>query len=134
MNKPLPYLKTRVVILVLLVPYAVHLAHNNDRMFAALAAVSFVILLWGLLAERKAARYQFLLESLSEGARTTLGLIRVSSGKLKQGTLYPTLQSMEREGLVVSYEGPPVTQRGNRPRRYYLVTRKGNAWLERNGK
>jgi PadR family transcriptional regulator PadR len=44
---------------------------------------------------------------------------------LHQGTLYPTLRSMEKEGLVKSYEGPPIPERGGRPRVFYRITALG---------
>lgn len=40
---------------------------------------------------------------------------------LTQSSLYPELRSMEREGLLVSWEGDPLPERGNRPRRYYRL-------------
>jgi PadR family transcriptional regulator, regulatory protein PadR len=37
--------------------------------------------------------------------------------KLNEGTVYPTLKAMEREGLLRSFDGEPVPERGGRPRR-----------------
>ena len=47
--------------------------------------------------------------------------------ELKEGTLYPLLHAMEKEGLVKSYkkEGP-----GGRERKYYTLTAAGRGELE----
>ena len=54
--------------------------------------------------------------------------VRERSGgqiKLGQGSVYPALRSLEREGLVESYEGAAMPERGGRPRRYYRLTALG---------
>lgn len=73
-----------------------------------------------------------LLAALISGAGFGLELIeRVNqrSGgamKLNQGAVYPALRSLEREGLVRSYDGEEnVAERGGRPRRYYELTGEG---------
>jgi PadR family transcriptional regulator PadR len=50
-----------------------------------------------------------------------------SQGKivLRQGTLYPALRNLEREGLVRSWEADPAPDRGGRPRVYYELTAEG---------
>lgn len=53
-------------------------------------------------------------EQLSGGAVT-----------LTQGTVYPTLRTLEDEGLVESRESEPLPERGGRPRIYYKLTRAG---------
>ena len=45
--------------------------------------------------------------------------------KLGQGSVYPALHALEREGLVESYDGDPLPERGGRPRRYYRITAEG---------
>ena len=45
--------------------------------------------------------------------------------KLHQGSLYPSLRALEREGLVESYKGETVPARGGRPRKYYRLTAEG---------
>lgn len=45
--------------------------------------------------------------------------------QLNQGTVYPLLREMEAEGLLDSYEGDPLPERGGRRRRYYKVTPEG---------
>jgi len=44
---------------------------------------------------------------------------------LNQGSVYPALRDMEREGLVASYEGETTPERGGRPRIYYRITAEG---------
>lgn len=44
---------------------------------------------------------------------------------LNEGSVYPTLKAMEREGLLRSFEGDPLPERGGRPRRYYELTGEG---------
>jgi PadR family transcriptional regulator PadR len=46
--------------------------------------------------------------------------------KLGQGSIYPALRAMEREGLLESYECAEASaERGGRPRRYYRLTAEG---------
>jgi PadR family transcriptional regulator PadR len=44
---------------------------------------------------------------------------------LGQGSVYPALRALERDGLVVSYEDVPLPERSGRPRRYYKLTALG---------
>jgi PadR family transcriptional regulator, regulatory protein PadR len=72
-----------------------------------------------------------LLQALVRGPGYGLDLIeRVraqTGGKLVlgQGSVYPALRDLEREGLLESYEGEPVPERGGRPRRYYRLNAAG---------
>lgn len=45
--------------------------------------------------------------------------------RLHQGSVYPALRALERDGLVESYEADPLPERGGRPRRYYRITAEG---------
>lgn len=45
--------------------------------------------------------------------------------RLSQATIYPMLRALESEGLVRSFDGDPMPERGGRPRRYYELTAKG---------
>jgi PadR family transcriptional regulator PadR len=45
--------------------------------------------------------------------------------QLNEGSVYPALRAMERDGLVRSFEADPLPERGGRPRRYYELTAKG---------
>ena len=47
------------------------------------------------------------------------------------GSLYTTLDRMERKGLVRSHAGESSSARGGRPRRYVRVTAEGRAQLAR---
>jgi PadR family transcriptional regulator PadR len=72
-----------------------------------------------------------LLQALIRGEGYGLELIdRVkerTKGKvpLHQGTVYPALRELERDGLVKSWDGEPLPERGGRPRRYYKLTAAG---------
>jgi PadR family transcriptional regulator PadR len=44
---------------------------------------------------------------------------------LHQGTIYPALRELEKEGFVESYAGEPLPERGGRPRIYYRLTAEG---------
>jgi PadR family transcriptional regulator, regulatory protein PadR len=45
--------------------------------------------------------------------------------RLVQGRVYPALRELEDEGFLESYDGPPLPERGGRPRRYYKLTAEG---------
>ena len=47
------------------------------------------------------------------------------------GSLYTTLDRLERKGLIESREGDARGERGGRPRRYVTVTATGRAALRR---
>jgi PadR family transcriptional regulator PadR len=68
-----------------------------------------------------------LLREPSHGYRIAQGIKERSEGVLdfKEGTLYPALHKLEREGLVESYDGVE----GGRTRRYYRITKSGRATL-----
>jgi PadR family transcriptional regulator PadR len=44
---------------------------------------------------------------------------------LLQGRVYPLLRDLESEGLLRSYDGDALPERGGRPRRYYELTAEG---------
>ena len=44
---------------------------------------------------------------------------------LNEGSVYPALKALEREGLLRSFDGEPMPDRGGRPRRYYELTGDG---------
>jgi PadR family transcriptional regulator PadR len=72
-----------------------------------------------------------LLQALVRGPGYGLDLIervkKQTHGKfvLGQGSVYPALRELEREGLLESYEGEPLPERGGRPRRYYKLNALG---------
>lgn len=45
--------------------------------------------------------------------------------QLHQGSIYPALRALEREGLLCSWDGETTPERGGRPRRYYELTAEG---------
>jgi DNA-binding PadR family transcriptional regulator len=55
----------------------------------------------------------------------------VASRSPSSGSLYTTLDRMERKGFVVSRAGSSSTARGGRPRRYVTVTAEGREMLAR---
>ena len=72
-----------------------------------------------------------LLQALVRGEGYGLDLIervkKRTRGKmvLGQGSAYPALRELERDGLVKSREGDPTPERGGRPRVYYRLTALG---------
>ena len=72
-----------------------------------------------------------LLQALISGEGYGLELadrIREKSGgrvNLGQGTLYPALRALEREGLVRTWKTDPLPERGGRPRVMYELTADG---------
>ncbi len=76
----------------------------------------------------KAALLQVLVSGEGYGLELIDRVAKRTGGKMKlhEGSAYPALRSLEREGLVKSYESPePIPERGGRPRRYYKLTAKG---------
>lgn len=72
-----------------------------------------------------------LLQALVRGPGYGLELIdrvkKQTKGAVKLGnaSVYPALRALEYEGLIDSYEGEPLAERGGRPRRYYKLTALG---------
>ena len=81
-----------------------------------------------------------LLQALLDGEGYGLELIeRVKSRTngavdLLQGRVYPALRELEAEGLLRSWEGEPIAERGGRPRRFYEITALGRKAALRNRK
>ena len=53
----------------------------------------------------------------------------VSGRSVSRGSLYVTLDRLERKGMLQSAIGDPEPERGGRPKRYVTVTEKGVAAL-----
>lgn len=74
-----------------------------------------------------------LLEALREGEAFGLQVIERIEQRTRrkmrfaQGTVYPALRALERDGLIKSRESEPLPDRGGRPRVYYTLTAKGRA-------
>jgi PadR family transcriptional regulator PadR len=72
-----------------------------------------------------------LLQALISGESYGLEIIeRVKSltkGRvlMMQGRVYPVLRELESEGLLESFDGDPLPERGGRPRKYYRLTAEG---------
>lgn len=72
-----------------------------------------------------------ILQALVQGDSFGLEIIerveQLTRGKLKlrQGSVYPALRLLEADGLLESYDGEPMAERGGRPRRYYRITAEG---------
>ncbi len=58
--------------------------------------------------------------------------IRLRTGRnITPGAIYPTLDRLERKGLLRSYAGDPVPERGGRAKRHFVIERSGLAELRR---
>ena len=80
------------------------------------------------MVSAKAALLQALISGPGFGLELIERVEQRTKGKisLHQGSIYPALRDMERDGLVESYNGGEVVpERGGRPRRYYRLTAKG---------
>lgn len=72
-----------------------------------------------------------MLQALISGEGYGLDLIdrvkKLTNGRVQlgQGTVYPLLRDLEREGLLDSHDGEPMPERGGRPRRYYKLNATG---------
>jgi PadR family transcriptional regulator PadR len=74
----------------------------------------------GAILQALIAGPAFGMEVIERVSKKTRGKIR-----LHQGSAYPALRALEREGLVRSWEGPQEEIRAGRPRRYYELTADG---------
>ena len=75
------------------------------------------LLILQLLSEKEMYGY----EMVTELARRSQSVFQ-----LKEGTLYPLLHRLEKEGAVTAYE----EKAEGRTRRYYRITRKGRGRLQ----
>ena len=69
---------------------------------------------------------------VGESAYAPLVLEKLEEGlgrKVSRGSIYVTLDRLERKGLLRSTAGQPEGERGGRPKRYLAVTEKGIAVL-----
>jgi DNA-binding PadR family transcriptional regulator len=51
--------------------------------------------------------------------------------KVSYGSMYPTLERLEKKGFLTSVFGDPIAERGGKARRYFSVTAAGEAALQR---
>lgn len=75
----------------------------------------------------KAALLQALISGPGYGLELIERVAQKTEGKiaLHEGSVYPALRTLEREGLVRSYSSDPSPERSGRPRRYYELTAEG---------
>lgn len=85
-----------------------------------LSAGTVSLVLLAVLENADRPMYGYEIAKILESLSTELA-------KVKQGTLYPVLRSMERSGLLESRVEPSVS---GPPRRYYTVTEEGRKGLE----
>jgi len=76
------------------------------------------LLVLSLLAGEDMYGYQMIVELARRSDHTF---------EMKEGTLYPVLHGLERDGLVEAYQQEAPT---GRMRKYYHLTRKGGAFLK----
>ena len=76
------------------------------------------LLVLSLLAGEDMYGYQMIVELARRSDHTF---------EMKEGTLYPVLHGLERQGLVEAYQQEAPT---GRMRKYYHLTRKGGAFLK----
>lgn len=76
------------------------------------------LLVLSLLAGEDMYGYQMIVELARRSDHTF---------EMKEGTLYPVLHGLERQGMVEAYEQEAPT---GRQRKYYHLTRKGGAFLQ----
>ena len=74
------------------------------------------LLILSLLSEREMYGYEIVTELAKRSDETFM---------LREGTLYPLLHRLEKEGAVAARE----EKAGGRPRRYYRLTKKGGEKL-----
>jgi PadR family transcriptional regulator PadR len=71
---------------------------------------------------------------IADDAYPPLILERLEAGmgrSVSRGSVYVTLDRLEKKGLVQSTAGDPEPERGGRPKRYLTVTAEGIAALRR---
>ena len=77
--------------------------------------------------DTKVALLQALIQEESYGLEIIERVMTQTNGQvvLLQGRVYPALRELESDGLLESYDGEPMPERGGRPRRYYKITAEG---------
>jgi PadR family transcriptional regulator PadR len=81
---------------------------------SSLGELEFVILL-GLMRAGEGAH----------GAAIREEIARTTGREITPGAIYPTLDRLERRGLVRSYMGEPVAERGGRAKRHFVLLKPG---------
>ncbi len=66
------------------------------------------------------------------GVRIRQGVAASRGTDVSSGAVYTTLERLEQRGFVVSRRGKATATRGGRPRRYYRLTKAGEAVVQTN--
>src|SRR5581483_6814226 len=79
------------------------------------------------MLDTRTAILQAMMDGESYGLEVIERVRIMSGGKIRilQGRVYPVLRELEADGLLRSYDGELVAERGGRPRRYYELTASG---------
>jgi PadR family transcriptional regulator PadR len=80
------------------------------------------LLLAAIMRNDNNAYGSVIFDTASELARPT---------KVSYGSLYPTLERLERQGFLSSSFSEPIPERGGRSRRYFSVTAAGQKVMKR---
>jgi len=69
------------------------------------------------------------------GAAIREEIAATTGRQITPGAIYPTLDRLEQRGLVRSYIGDPIAERGGRARRHFVLLKSGveevrRAWLQ----
>ena len=67
------------------------------------------------------------------GADVARELTRQTGREAARGTMYVTLDRLERKGYLTSQMGEPTTERGGKAKRLYSITADGVASLKKSG-
>jgi PadR family transcriptional regulator PadR len=88
------------------------------------------------MTEVKVALLQALISGDSYGLEIIDRVREATHGRfvMMQGRVYPALRELESEGLLESYDGDPLPERGGRPRRYYRLTAEGRRVAKQDAK
>lgn len=67
----------------------------------------------------------------AHGAAIREEIARTTGREVTPGAIYPTLDRLEQRGLVRSYMGEPVAERGGRAKRHFVLLKPGLAEVRR---
>ena len=67
----------------------------------------------------------------AHGAAIREEIARTTGREISPGAIYPTLDRLEQRGLLRSYTGEPVAERGGRAKRHFVLLKPGLAEVRR---
>lgn len=67
----------------------------------------------------------------AHGAAIRTEIAATTGREVTPGAIYPTLDRLEQRGLVTSYMGAPVAERGGRSKRHFVLLKPGLAEVRR---